>query len=178
MISFAHPEDSGKTWDELASRDPLWSILTWPEKHYNKWGIGEFFANGEEEIQGVISHIRSAHENVLFGSALLWILDAALEDSRNHTALHFKNVIGVDVSSKMIELTSKYDEIEGKCKYVVNKRPDLKNIMDVIPCFFKSFDRQVAQRSSVPPCVSSRCVDLIQTNHYGRYQEYGQPSRG
>ena len=38
-----------RTWDEMASRDPLWAVLTWPEKHGGKWNVDEFFATGRAE---------------------------------------------------------------------------------------------------------------------------------
>ncbi len=41
-------------WEELASIDPLWAVLTHPDKKFGKWDTDEFFLTGEVEIGRVM----------------------------------------------------------------------------------------------------------------------------
>ena len=124
-------EELEKNWNELASRDPLWAILIWPEKYGNKWQLDEFFANGEKEIREIIQHLKSSHQDLSFGKAL----DFGCGVGRLTQALahYFQNVTGVDVSPQMIELASKYDRAgPERCAYAVNKNPNLSMFKDGI----------------------------------------------
>ena len=44
-------------WEELAHLDPLWSILSQPDRQHGAWEITEFFHSGEEWIDGVMEGI-------------------------------------------------------------------------------------------------------------------------
>ena len=39
-----------RNWDSFGTTDPLWAILTVPNKRHNKWDQDEFFATGVTEI--------------------------------------------------------------------------------------------------------------------------------
>ena len=32
-----------KHWHQFGKQDPMWAILTWPDKKGNKWSVDEFF---------------------------------------------------------------------------------------------------------------------------------------
>ncbi len=58
------------TWDGFGKIDPLWAILTQPDKRNNKWDINEFFKTGEEEITQVMEYINSLHISLSRNKAL------------------------------------------------------------------------------------------------------------
>lgn len=51
-MKIAHQKD---VWEQNAKEDPLWSILTDPNKK-DKWDLYEFLATGEEFIDGIIDY--------------------------------------------------------------------------------------------------------------------------
>ncbi len=120
-------EELEKTWDEMAARDPLWAVLTWPEKYGNRWRVDDFFANGRVEAEEIEHHLRSTHPSVPRRKAL----DFGCGVGRVAQALasYFGEVIGVDVSPKMIELAKRYDNT-SKCTFVANPKPDLSMFED------------------------------------------------
>ena len=48
-----------KNWDTFGKIDPLWAIITWPDKKGNRWDLEEFFSLGREEIAMIMTHIAS-----------------------------------------------------------------------------------------------------------------------
>ena len=44
-------------WNEYGKSDPLWAILTAPDKKGNRWSIDEFLQTGREEIAGIIAYL-------------------------------------------------------------------------------------------------------------------------
>jgi hypothetical protein len=44
-------------WDEYGRSDPLWAILTAPEKKGNRWSIDEFLQTGRDEIDALIAFL-------------------------------------------------------------------------------------------------------------------------
>ena len=113
-----------KTWDDLAKIDPLWAILSRPEKKGNKWDIEEFFATGKKEIDDVMEYIKSLGVNILRRKAL----DFGCGVGRLTQSLgnYFDEVIGVDIAPYMIELANIYNQHTDKCKYYLNLNNDLK----------------------------------------------------
>lgn len=57
-------KDLQRNWDELARTDPLWAIITLPDKKGNKWGIEEFFETGIKEVMEVLRHSESLGVNL------------------------------------------------------------------------------------------------------------------
>ena len=51
-------KDLQKNWDELGKTDPLWAVITLPDKKGNKWRPDEFFKYGVEEIDRVMDYVR------------------------------------------------------------------------------------------------------------------------
>ena len=44
-------------WDEFGRTDPLWAILTAPDKKGNRWSVDEFLATGREEIAALMAYL-------------------------------------------------------------------------------------------------------------------------
>ena len=88
------------TWRVLGEQDPLWAILSRPDKRGNRWDIDEFFRSGEAEIAGIENYRASLNRPERRGVAL----DFGCGVGRLTRALstRYASVIGVDISSSMI----------------------------------------------------------------------------
>lgn len=117
-----------ESWNHCGKRDPLWSILTHPDKKDNKWDLHEFFATGEREIQELIEYITALGVHLPHNLAL----DFGCGVGRLTQALakRFAQVYGLDISSAMIRLANKYNTDTEKCVYRTNIEPDLKSFKD------------------------------------------------
>ena len=47
-------------WSTLGRTDPMWAVLTEPEKKKRAWDVDEFLATGEREIDGVMQAVSAA----------------------------------------------------------------------------------------------------------------------
>lgn len=117
-----------ENWNELGKKDPLWSILTDPDKKGNQWEINDFFEQGKKEIDTLLKYIQALGINFKPGKAL----DFGCGVGRLTQALaeHFQQVYGVDIAPSMIELANKYNRYGSKCSYFVNETEELKLFED------------------------------------------------
>ena len=95
-----------QTWDELGRKDPLWAILSVPDKKGNKWRLDEFFETGRREIQDVLSYLRGRN----LTSTGRRVLDFGCGVGRLSQALaeHFDEVHGVDLSDSIIAIARRH----------------------------------------------------------------------
>ncbi|MBL7074504.1 class I SAM-dependent methyltransferase [candidate division KSB1 bacterium] len=120
-------KDLQRNWDELGKIDPLWSILTWPNKK-GKWDIDEFFTIGKREIDLIMEYIKSLGFNVPRRKALDF--GCGIGRLTQPLANYFDEVYGVDIAPSMIELANKFNQHGDKCKYYLNETDDLKVFPD------------------------------------------------
>jgi ubiquinone/menaquinone biosynthesis C-methylase UbiE len=113
-----------KHWDTFGETDPLWAVITRPDKTGNQWELDEFFRTGEADIVWVMKHIASLGINLRGSRAL----DFGCGVGRLTQALakHFEEVCGVDIAPSMIGLAKDYNRQGEKCKFYVNDRADLR----------------------------------------------------
>jgi ubiquinone/menaquinone biosynthesis C-methylase UbiE len=91
-----------RDWEEMASLDPLWAILSTPEKRFGNWDLNEFLRTGEEEIAALMSVAsklgvpRQFRHAIDFGCGIGRLTRAFLP--------HFSQCHGVDISSRMLDM--------------------------------------------------------------------------
>ena len=109
-------------------RDPLWAVLTHPDKKKGGWDPQEFFLTGVSEIDSVLRYLDSIHPLVNRECAL----DFGCGVGRITQALapHFGRVIGLDVAPSMIERARAYNRHGSRCEYLLNDQPDLRILAD------------------------------------------------
>lgn len=119
-----------RNWDDFGKVDPLWAILTVPDKKGNKWDIKEFFDSGKKEIELVFSHLQSLDVMVSRHRAL----DFGCGVGRLTQALGgcFEEVYGVDIAPSMINTARKYNRYGERCKYYLNAESNLRLFSDGI----------------------------------------------
>jgi SAM-dependent methyltransferase len=113
-----------KHWDHLARLDPLWAVLTTPQKMDGCWDPKEFFDTGGQEVAAAMQ----AMETLGYPAARESALDFGCGVGRISQALcgHFDRVVGVDISASMVELARQHDRAGGRCTYVVNSEDNLQ----------------------------------------------------
>ena len=111
-------------WEEMASVDPLWAIASDPSRRYGRWEMGEFLATGEEEIATVLQTAQGlgfpqSWERALDFGCGVGRLTRAMSD-------RFRECIGVDISSAMVNRATELNADKANCKFVINIDPDLR----------------------------------------------------
>ena len=117
-----------KHWTEFGKQDPLWAILTIEEKKGRKWETEEFFELGRRDVDAWFGAALAAKPEIKRGKAL----DFGCGVGRLTQALaeQFESVTGVDIAPTMIDEAKKYNRHAGRCSYLVNDRPDLRQFSD------------------------------------------------
>lgn len=112
-----------RTYEKLGREDPFYAVLTVPKYRHNRWDVGEFFANGRQEIDEVLAYV----ERLAPGRAKRMALDFGCGVGRLTQALanHFEKVVGVDIAESMVETARKHNEHGEKVEYLVNSVDDL-----------------------------------------------------
>jgi SAM-dependent methyltransferase len=88
-------------WDEYGRSDPLWAILTAPDKKGNRWSIDEFLQTGRDEIAALVAYL----DGLGLCGTRRRALDFGCGAGRLSHALatHFEQVIGLDIAPSMID---------------------------------------------------------------------------
>lgn len=132
----------------MAKLDPLWAILSEPEKRFGNWDLTDFFRTGEEEIGSLMKRAQQMGLPRQHGHAI----DFGCGIGRLTRALrnYFQECHGVDISSRMLEmarrLTSDCDFRQGHnlnsfakgsadliySNLVLQHQPDRAHVVDLI----------------------------------------------
>ncbi|HYI44394.1 MAG TPA: methyltransferase domain-containing protein [Actinomycetota bacterium] len=90
-------------WDALGSSDPDWGVLSDPALRHGGWGprLDDFYASGERAIESVLSELPDIRRRLA--------IDWGSGTGRLTFALarSFDRVVGVDISSSMMDLARK-----------------------------------------------------------------------
>lgn len=111
-------------WEELASVDPLWAILTGPERRGGGWELSEFFDTGEAEISEVLTIADDLGEPVLRERALDF--GCGVGRLSRPLAERFRECVALDISEGMLKLARELNDDRKNCRFVVNASPDLE----------------------------------------------------
>lgn len=115
-------------WGMLGEDDPLWAILSRPDKRGRRWEHSEFFAAGAAEVdalQALCTRLGRPRQHRL-------ALDFGCGIGRLSRALskYYANVLGVDISPSMIAHARQLNADLKHVRFVENARPDLAFVED------------------------------------------------
>jgi SAM-dependent methyltransferase len=112
------------TWDGLGRRDPLWAVLTWPDKQGNKWTIEEFLATGRAEVDRLVQYLERVAPTCPRRNAL----DFGCGVGRVSQALatRFDRVVGLDVAPSMIAQARAVNGVPDRCSFELNRSRRLR----------------------------------------------------
>jgi ubiquinone/menaquinone biosynthesis C-methylase UbiE len=112
-----------RDWEEMAAIDPLWAIMSAPEKRFGSWEINEFLRTGQEEISGLMQTAgglglpRQRRRAIDFGCGVGRLTRALRE--------YFPECAGVDISTGMLQ---KARQLAPDCEF--REANDLQSFPD------------------------------------------------
>lgn len=138
-----------RRWDRFGRTDPLWAVLSEPERRQGRWDPEEFFATGRREVEEVLARIDGLGVPLRRGRCLDF--GCGVGRVTQAFAAHFEEVDGVDIAPSMIDQARSFNTAGEGCRYHVNGADDLRLFPD------RSFD-----------LVYSRLVLMHIPPEYGR----------
>jgi SAM-dependent methyltransferase len=102
-------------WDEFAKRDPLWAVLTAPDKQGGGWTPEEFFRWGELEVAALQEQL--AAFGIQLGGRSAFDFGCGVGRVTGPLADRFQEVVGVDISPRMLELARGYNRRGARCRF-------------------------------------------------------------
>lgn len=113
-----------QVWETLGDEDPLWAVVSHPDKRGGRWELSEFLATGEKDVaraRQLLSRFPDAPER------FPQVLDFGCGVGRLSNAWrpHADRVTGVDISEPMIRQARRIAEGRDGFRFVVNTAPDL-----------------------------------------------------
>ena len=115
--------DVRTTWEHLGATDPLWAVLTRPDKRGGRWDPAEFLATGQTEIA---SALEVAERHGLSQRRAV-ALDFGCGAGRLTRALaaHYELAIGIDVSKPMIDTAMQLNADVPNIRFITHDAADL-----------------------------------------------------
>ena len=117
-------ENLRQNWTAFGGQDPLWAILSFPEKRGGGWELEEFFATGRADVDVVLGMLAERGIAIERGRAL----DFGCGVGRLTRALaeHFDSCDGVDLAASMIERARELNRDGERVRFHHNDAPDLR----------------------------------------------------
>lgn len=117
-----------REWEEIASQDAMWAILSYSDRKFGAWDRDAFFRTGELEIERLMAHAGELGRPVGRSAAL----DFGCGVGRLTRALskHFESCLGLDISETMIAGARELNADTKSCRFEVNDQPDLRRYED------------------------------------------------
>lgn len=118
-----------QTWEDLGQGDPLWAVVTHPDKRGGRWEITEFMETGERDVAYYHALIvKHAHSSGTFSH----ILDFGCGVGRLTRAWsrHAGKVTGVDISASMLQVAKQNLAGRENVNFVLNQDDELRIFED------------------------------------------------
>ncbi|MEI8348690.1 MAG: class I SAM-dependent methyltransferase [Candidatus Omnitrophota bacterium] len=117
-----------KNWNELGIIDPLWAILSYPDKKGGKWNAEEFFKSGVREISEVMDYLKKI--NITYTNRKALDFGCGVGRLTQALAPYFDEIYGIDISPSMIKLAKNFNRYPGTCQYILNECDHLRILPD------------------------------------------------
>ena len=117
-----------REWEEIASQDAMWAILSYSDRKFGAWDRDAFFRTGELEIERLMTNAAELARPAGRSSAL----DFGCGVGRLTRALskHFESCLGLDISETMVAGARELNADTPSCTFEVNDQPDLRRYED------------------------------------------------
>lgn len=150
-------------WEELASLDPLWAVLSYRSKKFGRWDCDEFLATGDEQVSHHLAHAAAFGYPQRSRSAL----DFGCGVGRLAPALSNRcdTYHGVDIAPRMVDQARALHAHRPNCTFSVNHDLTLGQLAD------ESFD--VVMTLYVLQHLTSRGAILTYVGHLVRVLREG-----
>jgi SAM-dependent methyltransferase len=122
-------EETQRTWEALAQADPLWAVLSQPDKIGRRWAVDEFLASGEAQVAASLQRFEELGGRFPDrGSALDF--GCGVGRLTQPLARRFDRVLGVDISPTMVQVARRLSAEGTPAEFVQNDAPDLRFLSD------------------------------------------------
>jgi SAM-dependent methyltransferase len=111
-------------WEGYAVKDPLWAILTFPERKERRWEEDVFFETGRREIEELLVYAGSL--GIPLGRQRALDFGCGVGRLTRALAAHFDQAYGVDISAAMLQLARGYNAHLPNCTFIQNADPSLR----------------------------------------------------
>ena len=108
--------DSQQYWDRFAATDPLWAVLSFPEKRGGRWPLQEFMKTGEREIALLFQQF--AELQLPLPSKRALDFGCGVGRLSQAFARRMDHVVGADLSRVMIDLARSLDRYPDRVEYI------------------------------------------------------------
>jgi len=115
-------------WEALGRDDPLWAVLSDPDKRGRRWEPDAFFATGRLEVEAQMAEAAVVGHPA--GRTLALDFGCGAGRLTRALAAHFERAIGVDVSASMIETARRLNAGIDGLEFRVNPSPRIEGIAD------------------------------------------------
>lgn len=139
-----------RIWGALGQDDPLWAVLSHPDKRGGRWDVEEFLATGKAEIDSRLAQLAASG----FPRARRSAIDFGCGAGRLTRALaaHFDHVVGLDVSPSMIAAANQLNADVANIEFRENAESNLASISDASVDFV--FSHITLQHIPTPLAIS------------------------
>ena len=128
MPSSAELRRLARDWEDLAEVDPFWAVLTHPEQRGGRWDREAFFAEGEHDVARALAGADALGVPERRGRALDF--GCGLGRTARALAARYGEVVGVDVSSRIVEQARALHGDLASVRFEVNAREELSAFGD------------------------------------------------
>ena len=161
-----------RDWEDLAGEDLYWSILSDPDKRFEDQAPDAFLASGRAEIDAVLARaadygLPESHESALDFGCGAGRLTRAL-------AARFNEVVGIDISARMIEEAKTVNADCANCAFELNVTPDLRRFDDAT--FDAVYSSIVLQHLTAAPSIEQYLEELARVLRPGGLLAFQLPS--
>ncbi|HEU4665943.1 MAG TPA: class I SAM-dependent methyltransferase [Dokdonella sp.] len=117
-----------RVWETLGRDDPLWAVLSQADKRGGRWDASEFLATGRLEIEARLAMLGASG----YPRRRALALDFGCGAGRLTRALgpYFERVVGIDVSSSMVDTARRLNADVGNVEFRCNASPRLEGMAD------------------------------------------------
>jgi len=110
-----------RDWDDLATVDPLWAVLSVDTKRNGGWDLDDFFATGEAEVDQILATAAQIgrpkrHERALDFGCGVGRLTRPL-------ARRFGEAVGVDISKRMTDIARRLNADTSNLTFATADEP-------------------------------------------------------
>jgi SAM-dependent methyltransferase len=117
-----------REWEAHGDVDPFFGVLSDPDKRGGKWDAGAFFESGRLHVGNLAASLRDSGIRLRGGACLDF--GCGVGRLTQPFCEICDRVVGVDVARSMIRRARRYNAYGRRCRFVVNRRPDLRQFAD------------------------------------------------
>jgi SAM-dependent methyltransferase len=165
------PKDQ-RDWETLARLDPMWAVLSWPDRRLS-WNRDEFLDTGRREALQVIARLdelgrpRARRAALDFGCGLGRVTRGLADQ--------FDEVIGLDIAEDMVDRARALHGDVPNLRFVQSARPDLAVLGD--RRFDLVYSRLVLQHVGSAAAIRGYVTEFVRVLAEGGLALFQLPSR-